>query len=911
MNFRTGARFNMRGIDDSLHPRRNLAGYARAASSGWRVILLCFSMSVRLAAAVLGMADPTFARPEFKASAFPSQVISDGRGGLIWTFANVNLLADADGHRSGGVIRTLESGAVDTGFATGPGLRDAVACVAQPNGKLLVSAASLGDINSNGIPNYHVVRLLTNGLVDSTYASPIFDGPSRFMTLQPDGKLIVGGLTWVPAGNGGITNTVRLNPDGSLDGTFHSSILLSPPGNGGVYAPLVLLTNGQVYLAGGFTNVDGEARLGVARLQPNGDLDNSFVPSGFIFSLFVRGVVVQGDGKVVIAGRFRRTGDPKDYCLLRLNADGSIDPSFSLVTINSIGMSRVRFLRADDSGRLLAIGNTLARFNPDGSPDDSFNRFLFGDNFFGGTVACTWFELLRNGKVVIPISTVLQLATNRMDLPFVVGPDGTLDPTFLPPLFQTESYPTGLRVQEDNKLLVWGRFDRMGTNVAKGLARLNVDGSLDSGFTFNAFSNVTAVGPAVIQTNNGLFAVVSLGNSPDVDITNTLVHVLPGGTLDTNFVSAVDLSFLVDPQLFLQGNQPIVSWNTEQHVIYGYFTVARFQMDGSFDPSFTGITNALGVVQRDGAGNIVQVTKGGMQILTGLAVDKMLAVITTNAVDFRVVRLNADGTLDSEFNGPMIAGLPPVSSIGLALVYDPLLGLTYQVPSVHSARSPVSTAQQLEDGSVLIGGSFRQIGGYNIAGLARLTTTGLVDLSFPVGNGPTLSQHPERVARIDSIHVDTSGKIWITGNFDRFNGNAARGVVRLNNDGTVDTMMVSQARFYEYELFDGLSSGTQWGTNDSVYLSGTFALDNDSWPFAVTRLVKYTPPRLLDARYLFGIGFTFDAELIDGQSYRVQISSNLLDWGDLTNVMGRSTPVVFTDPQSQFVGRRFYRLVTP
>src|SRR2546428_6797257 len=205
-------------------------------------------------AAPFGMADKSFLRPEFKAACFPSRVISDGRGGLIWTFATVSLLEEADGIRSGGVIRTFESGALDTSFATGPALRDAVACVAQPDGKLLVGAASLADISSNGVPNYRVFRLLTNGAVDTAYSSPVFDGPARYMTLQADGKLLVGGPPLGPAGNGGISNTVRLNSDGALDSSFHPPVLMSPPGNGGVFAPPLVLGNGLIFIVGGFYN---------------------------------------------------------------------------------------------------------------------------------------------------------------------------------------------------------------------------------------------------------------------------------------------------------------------------------------------------------------------------------------------------------------------------------------------------------------------------------------------------------------------------------------------------------------------------------------------------------------------------------------------------------------------------------
>jgi uncharacterized delta-60 repeat protein len=841
-------------------------------------------------------------------------VISDGRGGLIWTFASVALLEDANGLRSGSVIRTLESGLLDTNFITGPALRDTVACVTQPDGKLLVGAASLSDIASNGAPNYRVFRLLTNGAVDTSYSSPVFDGAPRYMTLQPDGRLLVGGPPLGPAGNGGITNTVRLNEDGSLDNSFHSPILLSLPGNGGVFAPPLVLTNGLIYIVGGFSNVNGFARSGIARLLSNGDVDTNFVPKDFTFSLFVRGVIAQDDGKVVIGGRFRRTGDPTYYCLLRLNADGALDSTFNLVTVNSIGMFRVRLLRQMAGGKLMAVGTTLAQFNADGTIDGSFTRYLFGDPFFGGTAGCSWFEPLKNGKVIVPIPTILQIGSNVVERSLAFSADGTLDSTFAPPLFQSESYPTGLRVQDDGKLLAWGLFDKVGTNSIRGLARFNANGSLDPTYSFNGFSNVISASPAVALPDNSLYAVLALGNDPVAYFTNSVVHILPGGVLDTNFMLPLDISYINSLGLFLQSERPLLWWNTEQDVVFADafgsgFPFGRVQTDGSFDSSFVGLTNALGLVQRDGSGMIASVTVGSLQILTELSGSNLLAVITPNATNFQVVRLNPDGSIDPAFIGPVLPGQPPSPST--AVVNDPQMNFAYQISSVLPNQGPFRAAQELGDRSILVGGSFAKLGGVNVGALARLTTNGLVDPAFPGGSGAALAGHPERAARVDSIRLDPEGRIWITGNFDRFNGVTVKGIARLNSDGTVDTSFASQAHYFEYELFDASSSSLQFGPDGSAYLSGTYALANDSWPYALTRLVDYPSPTLLNPRYAPDSGFSCYADLVEGLTYRLQATTNFVMWDDLTNVPGAGAPVLVTDPGARLLTQRFYRLAWP
>ena len=353
-------------------------------------------------AAPFGMSDTNFVRPRFTATVHPGYVRADGRGGLIWTFVNGFNLDGANGQRLGGMVRTTEAGVLDPTFVIGPSLRLCFGTALQTEGKILVGATKVGDTATNGAPNHRVFRVLTNGVLDLTYASPVFDEPPRFMALQTDGKLVVGAVRANPAGNGGITQTVRLNTDGSLDSTFHPPNLAG--GQWGVFVPPVFDTNGAIYLAGGFTSVNGAARQGVARLLPNGDLDPGFQPTGHTFSLFVRGLLLQDDGKVVIGGRLLRNGDSTYYTLLRLNQDGSVDPSFNLVPVSQINFFRARLLRGTGDGKILAVAHSMARFNSDGSLDNSFARLQFGTDA-GATdplVECFWFDVLADGRIVVP-----------------------------------------------------------------------------------------------------------------------------------------------------------------------------------------------------------------------------------------------------------------------------------------------------------------------------------------------------------------------------------------------------------------------------------------------------------------------------------------------------------------------------
>src|SRR6266487_4510030 len=125
---------------------------------GLSFVLLCVGVwpATVSRAASFGKSDPQFLRPQFKHTEFPGRVISDGKGGLLWTFVNGSSLEGANGRRIGGIIRTLESGFVDTNFQAGALFPQTWATAVQPDGKILLSAAKAGDFNTNGVPNYRI-----------------------------------------------------------------------------------------------------------------------------------------------------------------------------------------------------------------------------------------------------------------------------------------------------------------------------------------------------------------------------------------------------------------------------------------------------------------------------------------------------------------------------------------------------------------------------------------------------------------------------------------------------------------------------------------------------------------------------------------------------------------------------------
>ena len=126
----------------------------------------------------------------------------------------------------------------------------------------------------------------------------------RVVVVQPDGKILIGGDFTTLAPNGGPTVTrnyiARLNPDGTLDNAFN------PNANGSVNT-IALQADGKILVGGFFTgtistpSIGGQTRNRIARLDPVTGAADSFDPNanGQVFS-----IVVQADGKILVAGDF-------------------------------------------------------------------------------------------------------------------------------------------------------------------------------------------------------------------------------------------------------------------------------------------------------------------------------------------------------------------------------------------------------------------------------------------------------------------------------------------------------------------------------------------------------------------------------------------------------------------------------
>ena len=356
---------------------------------------------------IAGSSDTDFAIARYNPDGSPDTAFS-GDGRLTISLGGVDrgaaLAVQADGKivvagytSAGGtatnannfaVVRFNADGSLDTNFGTGGistidfGADDrAAGVVVQADGRIVV-AGSRGAI---GTTNFAAARLNSAGALDNTFGTGGlvavsirgFDAATA-VALQADGKIVLAGSStpFTPTATTDFA-AVRLTTAGALDTTFDGDgKALVDFGGTDMAAALAVQTDGKLVLAG-----STPSNFAVARLNSDGGLDTSFDGDGrATFNLgsvdAASGVVVQPDGKIVVAGTSGLAGTG-DFAVIRLTTTGSPDASFNLTGEQRIdfgGDDTAAGVTLTNSGRILVAGSQVVA----GSGDFAAARLIGG-----------------------------------------------------------------------------------------------------------------------------------------------------------------------------------------------------------------------------------------------------------------------------------------------------------------------------------------------------------------------------------------------------------------------------------------------------------------------------------------------------------------------------------------------------
>ena len=344
-------------------------------------------------------------------------------------------------------------------------------------------------------------------------------GSVEAVYVQADNKILLGG--WFGYFNDTDQSYIaRLHPDGSLDETF------LPDVDYGV-SVITQQSDGKILIGGYFSEVEGQARIGIARLNLDGSLDSSFNANLNYPNLYgtyprVFAIEVLPDGDILIGGEFNEVNTIPHNYIARLNPDGTLDPAFNanfdygyLNSLKTIAVS---------NGQIYAGGEFYVEKEVDG----------------------VWIE--RENLA-------------RLDLV-----SGSLDENFDPALQEVSAFDVrDLAVQPaDGKIVVL-----QGVKVF----RLLTSGVLDS-----IFIDFISGGPVTVKIKNNNRILVG-GYFDDF-----LIEFLTDGSQNMDFDPGVNNSVLA---LAIQPDGKVVLGG--EFIMVGGLPrdgIARINTDGQVDPSF-------------------------------------------------------------------------------------------------------------------------------------------------------------------------------------------------------------------------------------------------------------------------------------------------------------------------------------
>ncbi len=665
----------------------------------------------------------------------------------------------------------------------------------QPDGKILVA----GNFHlMNGVSKNYIARFNPDGTIDNAFnAKSGTNGQIQAIGLQSDGKIIVGGSFTSYSGNT-VGNIARLNPDGSFDISFNSAGIYYTAGASSSISDISVMPDNRFYICGNFTSYNGATGINrLARLNPNGNLDTTFVP-GTAANSTVNVIRQASGGKILIGGFFTSYNGTTIKSLARLNTDGSLDTSFTIGTGPSGGISAISVLPDDKVlvGGTITTFNTVAKnglalLNTDGSNDNTFA--------VSGTPA-TINAIARqsDGKWIVGGTFNAIGGTTRRSIARL-NADGSFDATFDAGTgLNTVGDPAAgfikdLALQTDGSVIMVGAFTSYNGTSRSSLARVNSSGTLDAGLapTATLAGNIFAIsrqadGKVLV---GGQFSAV--GGTPRSNI----ARLNADGTLDTSFVTGTGAIGLVESLAVQPDGKVIIGGEFTNYNGTAIKGIARLNTDGSLDTSFVVGTGAEGAVF-----TIALQTDG--KVLIGGVIPTFNSVLINN-----ITRLNTDGSLDSSF-----ATGTGVNSTVRKLLVQP-------------------------DGKILVGGDFSTFNAAPKTRLMRLNADGSSDASFNTGTG--LNSAVKDIVRHDD------GKIVIVGSFTTVNGTTRNRAARLNADGSLDTTFDPGVGFTQDVL-------TITALPDGKYMvGGAFTTASG---LARNRIARLRANGSLDPKFLSGLG---------------------------------------------------------
>ncbi|MBB4801040.1 putative delta-60 repeat protein [Flavobacterium nitrogenifigens] len=690
-----------------------------------------------------------------------------------------------------------------------------------------------------------------------------FNNAVRTLQIQRDGNLIVGGdyisLNGIP-----VSYLTRLNPDGSIDESFNTGTGF----NGKIYSSY-LQPDGKIIIGGSFTAYNGISAGRIIRLNPDGSYDSSFNTSTGATTGIIYDIALQSDGKIIMVGSFTKYNSVTVNRIARLLPNGALDSSFLTNNGSALNITHVKILPSEKivlTGNFTVFNGTPAnriiRLNNNGSYDSSFNS---GAGFDDDVNAIA---LQTNGKIVLG-GNFTSYNSNVVNRIIRLNEDGTKDESFLTGSGFSKEGVEVIKISQSGDIMIGGSFTGFYNNSpVNRLTYLNSDGTQKADFDIG--SGPASASVLALETDEenswyagGSFAVFNGQNQ------GRLVKMSNDGEADTAYLSSgIGFDNSVLTILPLPNKKTIIGGNFKKFNKVLVSKITCLLEDGAIDTAF----NAENV----GANNLVKtaVLQEDQKIIIGGSFTKY-----NDIVNNRIVRIFQDGQIDNSFycgegfNGQVYAlAIQSDQKIIVAGAFSKYIGSAINANKIVrlladgskdssfniglGADGIIESVVVQTDGKILVGGHFKTFNGLPFAGLVRLNSDGTIDLSFKIREG--FDKY------VYAIALQSDQKIIVGGSFLTFDGISQKRILRLNIDGSLDTTFDSGTGFSKGDVRTILIQ-----PDDRILVGGAFSGTYKN--VSAMRLIRLLPSGSFDDSFavslnntLFAMNFTVDYRLLIG-----------------------------------------------
>jgi len=329
----------------------------------------------------------------------------------------------------------------------------------------------------------------------------------------------------------------------------------------------------------------------------------------------------------------------------------------------------------------------------------------------------------------------------------------------------------------------------------------------DPGATFSIGTGFNNTVNTIAIQSDGKILVGGWFSSYNGTTRNRIIRLNSDGSIDDTFnigtgfnSDVVAITIQSDGKILVGGFFTSYNGTTSNRII-------RLNSDGSIDNTFsigTGFNDGVQVIQLQSDGKIL--VGGRFTSYNGTTIN-------------RIIRLNSDGSIDNTFN----------IGTGFNNVF-----LTIKIQS---------------DGKILLGGTFTLYDGTTRNRIIRLNSDGSIDNTFNIGTGFN--------SFVNSIQIQSDGKILVGGGFTSYNGTTSNLIIRLNSDGSIDDTFNIGTGFNDFVN----TLTTQ--SDGKILVGGQFTSYNGT---TSNRIIRLNSDGSRDDTFSIGTGFNNTVVIIQLQS---------------------------------------------